>query len=92
MNNNNNQGRTSATQTPDEETPAYRFPLHKINFIIMAVAALIIVAGFVLISGGGSKNGEFNPEVFSTARIVVGPTLAFLGFILMGAGIMWKSK
>ena len=67
-------------------------PLNRINFIIMGVAALMIVLGFVLISGGAPTDNEFNPEVFSTRRIVVGPLIAFLGFILMGAGIMWKSK
>ncbi|WP_300933729.1 DUF3098 domain-containing protein [uncultured Duncaniella sp.] len=28
--------------------------------------------------------------MFSTRRIVVGPTIAFLGFIFMGVGIMFS--
>ncbi len=70
----------------------YVFPLRKINFIIMAIAGLMIVLGFVLMAGGGTADGSFNPEVFSTMRIVIAPTMAFLGFVLMGVGIMWPSR
>ncbi len=70
----------------------YEFPLVKINFIIMAVAVLMIVFGFVLMAGGGSESGEFNPEIFSTSRIVIGPFIAFLGFVVMGVGIMYPSR
>lgn len=68
------------------------FPLVKINFILMAVSAVITAAGFLLMLGEGSGADEFNPDIFSTRRIVVGPTIAFIGFILMGVSIMWPSK
>lgn len=70
-----------------------QLPLVKTNFILMAVAAAMIVLGFILISGGAPESADtFNPEVFSTRRIVVGPTIAFLGFIALGVGIMWPVK
>lgn len=70
-----------------------QFPLVKINFILMGVAALMIILGFVLMSGGAPESAtEFNPEVFSTRRIVVGPAITFIGFIFMGFGIMWPGK
>ena len=69
-----------------------QLPLVKINFIPMAIAALMIVLGFILISGGAPESADqFNPEVFSSRRIVVGPTITFLGFIFLGVGIMWPS-
>lgn len=43
-------------------------------------------------SGGGTNGTDFNPEVFSTRRIVVGPLLAFLGFLLMAISIVWIPK
>lgn len=89
-NNNNTGGASSGTDVAPESY--VQFPLVKINFILMAIAGLMIVAGFLLIAGGGSENGEFNPEVFSVRRIVVGPTVAFLGFVFMGVGIMWNGK
>lgn len=66
--------------------------LNKTNFILMGVSALIIIIGFLLMIGSGNDSGEFNPEIFSTRRIVVGPTIAFLGFIAMGVAIMWPSR
>ena len=69
-----------------------QLPLVKINFILMAIAALMIVLGFILISGGAPESADqFTPEVFSSRRIVVGPTITFLGFIFLGVGIMWPS-
>lgn len=62
-------------------------PLGKRNFIGMAVAGALIIVGFLLMLGGSSTVDEFNPEIFSTRRIVVGPFLAFLGFVGMGVAI-----
>lgn len=66
-------------------------PFSKTNYYLMAGCLALIIAGFMLMSGGGSEteNG-FNPEIFSTRRIVVGPTLSFLGFLLMAFAIVWS--
>lgn len=68
------------------------FPLHRINLILMAIAGVMIILGFILMCGDSSSMKEFNPDIFSTRRIVVGPTIAFLGFIFMGVGIIYRSK
>ncbi len=75
----------------EAESPA-QLPLLKQNFILMAVAGAMIVIGFVLMCGAGSTETEFNPDIFSTRRIVVGPTIAFLGFLFMGFAIMWNGR
>lgn len=67
-------------------------PLLPINFRLMAIAGVMIVVGFLLMLGGSSDWGNFNPDIFSTRRIVVGPTIAFLGFIFMGVAIMFSKK
>lgn len=68
-------------------------PFSKVNYYLMGGCVALIVIGFLLMSGGGStvENG-FNPEIFSTRRIVVGPTIAFLGFLLMAFAIIYKPK
>lgn len=66
------------------------FPLSKRNFLLMAVAALLIIVGFLLMLGSGSTEEAFNPDIFSTRRIVVGPTIAFVGFLFMGYAIIYK--
>lgn len=65
-----------------------RFCLGKTNFIVMAIAALLIIVGFVLMWGEPSTPDHFNPEVFSDRRVVYGPNLSFLGYILMIVAIM----
>ncbi|MBR6640221.1 MAG: DUF3098 domain-containing protein [Muribaculaceae bacterium] len=67
-------------------------PLAKINFILMAIAGVMIIVGFLLMLGSSSTPEEFNPDIFSTRRIIVGPTIAFLGFLFMGFGIIYRSK
>jgi len=69
------------------------FALSKLNYIILIVGTLLIVFGFVLMSGGASDNPDtFNPEVFSTTRITVAPILVLLGFAVNIAAIMLKPK
>ncbi|MEZ3577635.1 MAG: DUF3098 domain-containing protein [Muribaculaceae bacterium] len=63
-------------------------PLERGNFIAMAIAGAMIVVGFVLMLGDSSTVEAFNPDIFSTRRIVVGPAIAFLGFVAMGAAII----
>lgn len=76
-----------------EKMSAKERPFSKINYYMMGACLALIVLGFILMSGGGStvENG-FNPEIFSTRRIVVGPTLSFLGFLLMAFAIIYKPK
>lgn len=68
-------------------------PFGKKNYLAMAGCLVLIVLGFILMSGPGSsvENG-FNPEIFSTRRIVVGPFVTFLGFLLMAFAILMKPK
>lgn len=72
----------------DEGMRRTRMPLQKANFVAMAVAGAMIVIGFLLMLGGSSTVEEFNPDIFSTRRIVVGPCIAFLGFVAMAVAII----
>ncbi len=67
-------------------------PLGRNNFIIMAVAGVMIVAGFLLMLGGSSTPEAFNPDIFSTRRIVVGPAICFLGFVVMAVAVCVKPR
>ena len=54
---------------------------------------MLIVLGFLLMAGGGSDDPEvFSEDIFSTTRIVIGPLLAFLGFVGIAVGIIVKPK
>jgi len=67
-------------------------PLGRNNFIIMAVAGVMIVLGFMLMLGGSSTPEQFNPDIFSTRRIVVGPAICFLGFVVMAIAVCLKPR
>lgn len=67
-------------------------PLVKINFILMACSAALIVIGFLLMLGGSSSTSEFNSDIFSSRRIIIGPSIAFIGFVAMGISIIYKPK
>ena len=67
-------------------------PFDKVNFILLAVGMAIVILGFILMSGGGSTEQTFNPEVFSTMRIKVAPVVCFVGFVSIIYAIIRKPK
>lgn len=79
-------------KTNNNEENKKRFPLSTTNFLMMAISAVIIVIGFLLMTGDGSTTEQFNPDIFSTRRVVIGPTIALLGFLFMGFGIIYHPK
>jgi uncharacterized membrane protein len=66
-----------------------RFTLGKINLILIAIGFLIIVLGFVLMSGS-TTGTEFNPDIFSYRRITIGPMTSFFGFLFIVFAILYK--
>ena len=68
------------------------FPLATANFIRMAVAGVLIVLGFLLMAGGANDGDMFNEDIFSTRRIIIGPTISFIGFVYMAFAINYKKK
>jgi uncharacterized membrane protein len=69
------------------------FAFGKGNFIWIACAIVLIVIGFVLMSGGSSPDGiSFNPSIFSKQRIAVAPVVTMIGFLLMMVGILKNGK
>lgn len=61
------------------------------NYILLAIGMVIIIAGFILMSGNGSTEEAFNPEIFSARRIKLAPAVCFAGFIFIIFGIMYRS-
>ena len=58
--------------------------------MIIAAACLLIVVGYILMSGPGNTEQAFNLDIFSTTRIVVAPMLCLAGYLLIVVGILWK--
>lgn len=68
-----------------------KFTLDKINLILIAVGVVIIVIGFLLMTGSTTVD-EFNPDIFSPRRITVGPMISFFGFLFIIFAILFKKK
>ncbi len=64
----------------------------KKNYILLGIGMAIIILGFILMSGPGSTETHFEPEIFSVRRIKVAPAVCFFGFIFMIYGILCKPK
>lgn len=69
-----------------------RLAFNKTNYILLAIGMAIIIIGFVLMSGSGSDEHIFNPDIFSPRRIKVAPAVCFAGFIFMIFGIMYHKN
>ena len=68
------------------------FALAKINYILIAIAFALIVLGFILMAGESSTPENYNADIFSWRRIVLGPTISFIGFVAIVFAIMYKGK
>ncbi len=68
------------------------FAFDKVNFILMAISMLIVVLGFVLMSGSGSTETHYDPNIFSSLRIKVAPVVCFVGFVSMIYAVARKPK
>ena len=59
------------------------------NYALMAVGVLVIVVGFMLMSGGGNHTAtEFDWSIYSTRRITIAPIVVLLGFVIEILAIM----
>ncbi len=68
------------------------FAFTRTNYILLALGMAVIIVGFVMMSGSGSEEGVFNPDIFSARRIRVAPVACFVGFASMVVGILYKRK
>jgi len=64
----------------------------KMNFILLAAGLVVVIIGFLLMSGGGSTESAYDPEIFNARRIKVAPVVTFIGFISIIFAIMYRPK
>ena len=57
---------------------------------ILIAASILIVVGYLLMAGPDSTEQTFNPDIFSTRRIVIAPMLCLAGYLLIVVGILRK--
>ena len=69
-----------------------KFALDKTNFILIAIGVAIIITGLLLMTGPSSTETYFEPDIYSTRRIVGAPSVCFVGFVFMIFAIMFRPK
>ncbi|MGM9734759.1 MAG: DUF3098 domain-containing protein [Prevotella sp.] len=64
----------------------------KMNYILLAVGMAVVVLGFILMSGSGSTETSYDPDIFSARRIKVAPVVCLVGFVSMIYAVIRKPK
>lgn len=73
--------------------PKEFFAFEKENYILMVIGVIVIAIGFAMMSGGSSTDPNvYNPDLFSTRRIVIAPTVVLIGYAIELVAILKKSK
>lgn len=58
---------------------------------LMIAGVIVLIAGFILLSGGGSKDPQvFNWAMFDFRRLVAAPIVILAGIIVVILGIMGR--
>ena len=68
------------------------FAFDKTNYVLLAVGMAVVVIGFLLMSGAGSTESTYNPDIFSARRIKVAPLVCLAGFVSMIFAVVYRKK
>ena len=68
------------------------FAFDKVNYILLAVGMIIVVVGFLLMTGPASTDTSFEPDIFSARRIKLAPVVCLFGFVSMIYAVVRKPK
>ena len=81
----------ASKKTADNSRPVFAFG--KENYILLFVSIGLILLGFILMVGGGSKDPNvFNEDMFDFRRLTLAPILVLAGFGVGIVAIMKKPK
>jgi hypothetical protein len=76
-----------------DNTKESEFAIGKENYKLLIIGFVIIISGFLLMIGGGSKDPNvFNMEIFNTQRTVIAPLVVIFGFAFEIWAIMKRPK
>jgi len=68
------------------------FAFGRMNFILLAAGMIVVIIGFLLMSGSGSSFEGYDPSIFSARRIKVAPVVCLVGFLSMIYAVVYKPK
>ena len=68
------------------------FAFGRMNYILLAVGMAVVIIDFLLMSGSGSSDTTYDPDIFSARRIKVAPVVCLLGFVSMIYAVVHRPK
>lgn len=81
----------AAKKAEDNSRPVFAFG--KENYILMFAGVALIILGFILMTGGSSKDPNiFNEEMFDFRRLTLSPILILIGFGVEIVAIMKRPR
>ena len=81
-------GKQNVKAAKKDDSQSNIMPLGMLNFILLGVALVLIVVGFVMMSGSSNTGDTFNYSIFESSRTVVAPVFVFLGFLMVAISIL----
>ena len=64
----------------------------KANYVLLAIGMVVVIIGFLLMSGSGSTETAYDPDIFSARRIKVAPVVCLVGFVSMIYAVIYRPK
>lgn len=68
------------------------FAFSKANYVLLAIGMVVVIIGFLLMSGSGSTETAYDPDIFSARRIKVAPLVCLAGFVSMIYAVIYRPK
>ena len=60
------------------------------TYVILLIGSIIIIVGYLFMSGEGSTPAAYNPDIFSRLRIRVAPIVCLTGYLINIFGILYR--
>jgi hypothetical protein len=85
---------TKPSSSEKQKSPTgFDFAFGKENYKLLLIGLVLILVGFLLMIGGGSKDPNvFNDNIFNFRRLTLAPILVLAGFVVEIFAIMKKPK
>lgn len=62
------------------------------NIIIVMAGCLLVILGFLLMTGPGTVDTHYESDIFNPRRIGIAPVVSLAGFVVIAVGILFFHK
>ncbi len=81
------------TKAAADLRPKLHFAFTKKNYTLLIAGIVLLIIGYITLSGGGTKDpNQFSEALFDTRRMVVAPIILMLGYAVVAYAILLKEK